>query len=53
VQEAKEDCLDFEGEATGVKTIRPYRIPEGLQLKCDMDTDGGGWAVRYHGLSVL
>ena len=44
------DCRDLvgvDGMASGVYKVHPYRVPEGLFVYCDLDTDGGGWTVRY------
>ncbi|XP_038062234.1 microfibril-associated glycoprotein 4-like [Patiria miniata] len=33
------------GYDSAIYTIYPYGIAEGLQVYCDMETDGGGWIV--------
>ena len=42
-----EDCSHHKAASrpTGVYTIYPYGISNGISAYCDMDTDEGGWTV--------
>ncbi|CAC5375738.1 unnamed protein product [Mytilus coruscus] len=40
------------GSSSGIYTIYPENVPNGLNVYCDMDIDGGGWIViqnRFNG----
>ncbi|XP_038055285.1 ryncolin-1-like isoform X2 [Patiria miniata] len=44
----KRSCQDFAMEGhvvSGIYTIYPTALSHGLQVYCDMETDGGGWIV--------
>ena len=43
------DCNDINekqgDQPSGIYTIQPRGLNETIEVKCDMETDGGGWTV--------